>query len=169
MIWLQASRSCNWPAIPATASLSCSRAVQSGRAYVANLKGECPDLALPNAYGWHRADSSITPSFAAHKIGWVEGQSLYLLPAAAIKVAEDMLGRTEDQLSLSGTNLGRQLLEQKYLVSTGLHTTQKRILVRKTVEDKQVVSVYAIKCSALIPLDRSGEVPAAPENGDNEA
>ena len=138
---------------PATRFLDLIRsALSSGAAHVADMEGTRPDAA--NAWGW-RQGLVGTGQFEAvrwepkgERIGWTDGDSLYLEKDAAFKVARSQSGDS-DGVPLTQTVLYKRLLEGGHLSSTEKNSTRGTLHIRKRAE-KKLQNVLHLPASALL-------------------
>ncbi|MBI2894486.1 MAG: bifunctional DNA primase/polymerase [Deltaproteobacteria bacterium] len=92
-------------------------ALASGDAHVAQPGGGAPKDA--KAWGWRlgeTGDSDIWRS-SGRRIGWLEGDDLFLEPDASLAVAQDVGRRTGEALNIGGRVLWKRLHEKGLLVS----------------------------------------------------
>lgn len=102
-------------------------ALASGRAHLADPRGGVPPHS--QAWGW-RGEGEVRPQ--GERIGWVEGENVYLVPNAAYGVAQRLGRETSDPLTVTLHTLTRRLAERKLLLSTGTHS--ETLSVRRTLE-----------------------------------
>jgi hypothetical protein len=110
-------------------------AISSGRAHIAGMDGQEPPNA--EALGW-RAGSS-TSAFGkmalGTRVGWVDGDDLYLDLTSAYKAAQEMASDTE-HIPVSTKTLSKRLNEAGHL-----RTTEKgrdRLTIRKSIAGKRI-------------------------------
>ncbi len=111
-----------------------SAAIASGRAHVADPKGNEPGN--PVAWGWRPASVSSGDLHGAWKpqgerIGWVEGENLYLEPEAAYAAAQKQGRDSGDSLSASERTLRKRLHERGLLLS--VEDSRSTLAVRRTL------------------------------------
>jgi len=110
-------------------------AIASGEAHVADPEGEAP-RPDPRPWGWRQVvvgtGDNVREEWRAQgpRVGWVEGDNLYLEPDAALKVARRVGDAVGDPLSVGPKTLHKRLAEQGYLRSREAGT----LLTRKVVE-----------------------------------
>jgi Domain of unknown function (DUF3854)/Domain of unknown function (DUF927) len=105
-----------------------SAAIASGRAHVADPKGENPER--PGAWGWRFSGEEWRPQ--GERVGWVDGKDLYLVPEAACSAAQRQGRDAGDPLSIVGRTLNKRLHERGLLISTeDPHLTVRRALQGK--------------------------------------
>lgn len=100
-------------------------AVASGRVHLAGPDGSAPKP-NPEAYGWERLVAGVEVAYRpkGDRVGWIDGDKLFLGPDAAYAVAQ-RLGRDGDVgLSISQTTLHKRLHEKGLLVETELQSRQ---------------------------------------------
>lgn len=102
-------------------------ALSSGRAHLAATDGGKPDSADAQAYGWRDGEAQ------GDRIGWLDGDDLYLQPDAAYSLARRMATDGEG-LTVSSQTLWKRLSEARLLASTD--TTRKTNKVRRTIAGK---------------------------------
>jgi len=103
-------------------------AIVGGRAHVADLEGEYPEQ--PEAWGWHFSGEEWRPQ--GERVGWVDGEHLYLEPEVAFAAVQRQGRDAGDALSVTGRTLNKRLHERGLLVSTDLpHLTVRRVLQGK--------------------------------------
>jgi hypothetical protein len=138
-----------------------SAALASGRAHVAGRRGEAPRN--PEAWGWRpgsssRDDSSWMP--LGDRIGWIDGDHLYLEPEAALAVAQRVARDSGDPLIVGGGTLHRQLQERRLLVT--VDQTRGVLTVRRTLEDRRRDVLY-------LQADTFGRTEATPNTVEEAA
>lgn len=99
-----------------------SAAIVSGRAHVAGPDGEEPSK--PGLWGWRRATVG-TGDFEreewrpqGQRIGWIDGQDLYLEPEASFAAAQGQGRDSGDALTVTSRTLRKRLHERGLLIST---------------------------------------------------
>lgn len=104
-------------------------AIAAGEAHVANLEGECPPASVAIAVGWerHGLDSWI---YRGARVGWLDGEHLYLDLPAAFKAAQG-LGTETERLAVSMRTLARRMEEKGLLVTRDEKRSKNTI--RKTL------------------------------------
>ena len=109
-----------------------SAAIGSGAAHVADLQGRAPTEY--DRWGWrletYVETESIRPK--GDRIGWVDGEDVYLLADAAYKVANRLAG--EDQIVLTISMLKKHLHDRGMLKRIEKEKRQTRYDVRVTAE-----------------------------------
>lgn len=103
-------------------------AFTSGQAHLVTRDGQMPDDA--GMYGWSQAMGDWRPQGA--KIGWVEGEDIYLQWKAAFGAAQKVGREIGDPIPVSINTLGKRLAQRRLLAST---EAQREVnYVRKTCE-----------------------------------
>ena len=115
-------------------------ALASGRAHLATRQGDHP----PNgeAWGWRHEitgeDIREREKWRAQgeRIGWIEGNDLYLNPTVALAIAQRLARDQGDALVVTTLTLHKRLYEKGYLVS--IDKLRRTLTIRKTVEGKSL-------------------------------
>jgi hypothetical protein len=129
-----------------------SSAVASGAAHLANPDGEEP--ADPQAWGWREytigAGENIREEWRpqGHRIGWVDGQDVYLDPDAALRAAQEVTRASGDGLAISTRTLGKRLREAGLLLAVDL---QGHNTCRKQVEGRRA-RVWALPAKIFLDV-----------------
>jgi Domain of unknown function (DUF927) len=131
-------------------------AVASGRAHVASAMGAEPGP-HPQAWGWRRDSVGLRWDPQGTRIGWVEGQALYLEPTAAYGAAE--AAASGHGLAITPETLHRRLRERGHLLAADNHKNTTKV----TLEGKRY-RVLKTAASRLSPLDGTGATGARSEN-----
>lgn len=136
-----------------------SAALASGRAHVAATDGGFPDT--PSAWGWRRETIRGETVWQAQgrRVGWCDGDALYLEPEASYAAAQEMAGAQGESLTVSGPTLRRRLRERGLLASTD--AARQVLTARRTVEGRQR-DVLHLHTDALSPATK-------PDQPDHEA
>lgn len=137
-------------------------ALVSGGAHVASTEGGEPEK--PQIWGWREKSVSgilVGPApwlYQGDRIGWVDGNDLYLDPEAAYRVAQRM--STQDGLSVMSRTLWKRLKEAGILVTTD--ETRQRNTVRVTLqaERREVLHLHTRKLLSGKPSQ-----PSQPSQG----
>lgn len=108
-----------------------SAAIATGRAHVAQVNGRSPYDAA--AWGWRTTGNDWQPQ--GRRIGWVDGENLYLEPTAAFAEAQELAGKTGEGITISLRTLQKRLHERGLLVSS--EQSRQTNTVRKEVEGKR--------------------------------
>jgi hypothetical protein len=102
-----------------------SAAIAGGRAHVAGPEGENPKH--PEAWGWRFSGGEWWPQ--GERVGWVDGEDLYLEPEVAFAAAQKQGRDVGDHLSVTGRTLNKRLNERGLLDSTDPpHLAVRRVL-----------------------------------------
>jgi hypothetical protein len=116
-----------------------SAAVVSGRAHVADPEGDEPEE--PGAWGWRRAKVGTGDYERAEwrplgeRVGWVEGDDLYLLPEAAYAAAQKKGRESGEPLTVNERTLRKRLHERGLLLS--VEGSRPTLAVRRTLEGRR--------------------------------
>lgn len=108
-------------------------ALSSGRAHLAATDGGKPDFAEAQAYGWRDGEPQ------GERIGWLDGDDLYLQPDAAYSLAQRMASGGEG-LTISSQTLWKRLNEAGMLASTD--TARNTNKVRRTIVGKSTPVIH---------------------------
>jgi Domain of unknown function (DUF3854) len=108
-------------------------AISSGAAHVADPSGGAPSE--PGLWGWREVESGDHTNWRAQgsRVGWVEGDELWLEPDAAYAVAQDVARRVGDPFTVARTTLNKRLAERGFLSSTDLQTERSCVPVRRVI------------------------------------
>jgi hypothetical protein len=112
-------------------------ALMAGRGHLAvKATGDAPS-GLEETCGWRRRDhhdqnGELHSYWDARgdRLGWIDGDDLYLIPAAAYACAERLSGEQKRSLGLTQRTLGRRLKEAKWIVSA-THGAAKKVRVHE--------------------------------------
>jgi phage/plasmid primase-like uncharacterized protein len=128
-------------------------ALLSGKAHAASVSQNAPEE--PELWGWRRHDANCAFSWRPQgdRIGWLEGEDLYLEPPAAYALAEKLASAEGQSLGLSKATLEKRLYERGYLASVEKVTNAKghektRLKVRRRIglwEDRSRQWVLHVK------------------------
>ena len=119
-----------------------SALITSGRAHIAQVNGSAPYNAP--AWGWRRVGGDWQPQ--GRRIGWVDGQNLYLEPITSFSEAQELAGKTGEGITISLRTMQKRMCERGLLVSTD--QTRKTNTVRREIEGKRH-SVLHIKVDSI--------------------
>jgi hypothetical protein len=133
-------------------------AISSGRAHLASRDGDVPEK--PHVWGWRWADSGGPWHSQGERIGWVDGEDLYLDPSAAFRCAQQ--AATTDGISISARVLWKRMRERGLLASTD--TARGRNVVRVTLQGARRKVVHLL-AATVIPSTK----PAQPAQSTQEA
>ncbi|HUY32008.1 MAG TPA: DUF927 domain-containing protein [Pirellulales bacterium] len=128
--------------------------VASGRAHVANPNGGQPDDS-PEAWGW-RSDARGTSCEwepLGKRVGWTDGESLYLEPEASFAEAQKLAGEQGESLVVSPRTLWRRLRDRGALAS--IDRPRETLTVRRTVEGRRrdVIHLHLTSLTAQDPTN----------------
>jgi hypothetical protein len=121
-------------------------AVASGRAHIANEKGNAP--VDPEAWGWRLTEQLWRPQ--GDRVGWVKEGHVYLNPDAAMQVVQRFANETGESIPITSETLGKQLKAKALLASTD--ETRGTLYVRRTLERRQY-NVLHVKWEAFAAED----------------
>jgi hypothetical protein len=133
-------------------------ALASGRAHVAGSEGMEP-VTSPAAWGW-RHDNGGHWQPQGRRIGWVDGEALYLEPDAAFAEAQKLAGEQGESLAVSPRTLWQRLKEKGLLVSWD--ESRQRNTVRRNLEGT-TRTVLHLQVNVLAPKGPS--TPSTNGNG----
>jgi hypothetical protein len=107
-------------------------ALASGRAHLAAPDGGHPET--PSAWGWRREDGRNGPDWRpqGRRVGWIDGEQLYLEPEASYAAAQGMAGEQGESLTVSAPTLRRRLKERGLLASTD--AKRETLTVRRVLD-----------------------------------
>jgi hypothetical protein len=142
-------------------------ALASGRAHVAAPNGGEPNQS--EAWGWRMVvigtgmneRSQWQPS--GRRIGWTEGDALYLEPEAAFAEAQHLAGEQGESLAVSSKTLWRRLREKNLLA--GWDGSRQRNTVRRSLEGVKHREVIYLNSDTLSPLGQ----PSTPSTSDSNS
>jgi hypothetical protein len=142
-------------------------ALASGRAHAAGPDGLEPRPA-PEAWGWRGKEytfrgpdgpeNDISYQAQGRRIGWVDGEELYLEPEASYAAAQEMARDQGDALPVSPRTLHRRLHERGLLLAVEMHGGKTRYAVRRTLEGRR----RDVLCLRADTLTSSASAPSAP-------
>lgn len=127
-------------------------ALSSGRAHVASSRGRTPSDHA-SAWGWRctyqdhitgRADYAEQ----GQRIGWIDGDDLYLEPNASFAAAQEIGRQTGDAVVITAQTLRRRLKERGLLASTD--EARQRNTVRRRLQGRERLVLH-LHASALRP------------------
>jgi hypothetical protein len=124
-------------------------------AHVAGLKGKAP-LLLPESWGWEEktfggGDHQHTdwyPRQGTKRIGWTDGENLFLEPEESYAVANDLARRKGECLPVSMRSLHKRLKEKGLLATWDQR--RERLTIRRTVEGAQR-EVLHLRADSILP------------------
>lgn len=107
--------------------------MSSGRGHLATFDGKKPEQ--PGAAGWRLTKGGDNWEPQGPRIGWVDGDDVFLEPRTTFTAVQQMLRESGDYLSLSLATLKRRLKQARLLASTD--EPRESITVRRTTEGHQ--------------------------------
>ena len=124
-------------------------AVSSGKAHIERSSGGKPDNA--RALGWRNVDigpSGMRTEAMGTRIGWVDGEALYIDPTASLSVVKTMSSALDNHLGSSDRAIAKGLRETGLLshCDKGRNTTKVSVLGARR-------SVYAFRMADIFDLD----------------
>ena len=130
-------------------------AIASGRAHVATRDGKPPEDA--SAWGWRGESFAYDPTPQGSRIGWLDGEELYLESAAALAAVKEMSRDHPAVLSLSLETLSRRLKDSGLLAST--EPGRRSLTVRRVVERRRmsVLHLHARSVRGCSDADQSDQ------------
>jgi hypothetical protein len=144
-------------------------AVASGRAHAASPTGAQPTC--PERWGW-RPDEFGTGEYATtrwraqgRRIGWVDGNHLYLEPEAAYAEAEQLAVAQGSSMTVTPLTLRKRLKQQGLLVTSDAR--RQKLTVRRTLggERREVLHVRADALAPPVDAADAGTEDGAAPNG----
>jgi hypothetical protein len=143
-------------------------AIARGTAHLAAPEGGEPEA--PEGWGWReRRGGALDYAFQrweeqGPRVGWIDGEDVYLEPDAAFAAAQAVGQPGGDALAVTPQTLHRRLHERGLLASTD--TVRQRLTVRRVLEKRRrsVLHVHARAFSLLAPPSGNTE-PAQPAHG----
>ncbi|MGH7223354.1 MAG: hypothetical protein ACRELF_09005, partial [Gemmataceae bacterium] len=111
-----------------------SASLASGRAHVAAVDGSHPEAA--GAWGWRQEVFRDGPEWRPQgkRVGWIDGEQLYLEPEASYAAAQSMASEQGESLTVSPPILRKRMKERGILASTGETSGRTSLTVRRVVE-----------------------------------
>jgi hypothetical protein len=149
-------------------------AVAAGEAHVANKNGEHPEEDVAVALGWDmRVFGSVGNErtewdHKGSRVGWIDGDDLYLDLPAAYQAAQGQAGETE-RLTISMRTLSKRLAEKGYLVTQDKERGKNTI--RKSLQGARQVVLHlraAVLLEASGPTQSNQASEPPPENAEDE-
>ncbi len=142
-------------------------AISSGRAHIAGMDGNEP--ANAEGLGWRAAAGG--PGFGRMpqgvRVGWVEGDDLYLEITTAYKAAQEMASDTEKIPVLTKT-LCKRLQEAGHLRSTD--QARKRLTVRRQIENNRSYVLHmGLDVVTGVTQSAQADHRTEPDAGDGES
>jgi hypothetical protein len=135
-------------------------AIASGRAHVAGTDGHEPEN-NPEAWGWRLRTVGAGQNERdewqpqGKRIGWVDGQDLYLEPDAAFAEAQALAAEQHDSLPVTPQTLRKRLKERGILAST----EQGKLTNRRTLEGRERAILHLATATMEQKPGESGEDP----------
>ena len=129
--------------------------IASGRAHVAGPDGGAPRNNA-EAWGWRAINSmrgAQSHQALGDRVGWVDGDDLYLDLDAAYAAAHDMGNRTGDALHVAPHTLAKRLAERGLLASTENRGGKRRLVVRRQLEGRRRYVLHLIDRVCLDVVD----------------
>ena len=108
-------------------------ALATGKAHVASREDGSAPLDA-QTWGWKQFGGEW--SGQGLKIGWIEGEDLYLEPNAARAIVQEMSTRTDSQFVISASQLHQQLYSKGLLLSSDHQTGRQTYPVRRRCEGR---------------------------------
>lgn len=133
-----------------------SSALGSGSAHVANRHGEAPEHA--SAWGWRSHPQSRVLVPEGSRIGWVNGEDLFLDINAACQVVQRMTSANREPVSLSPRTLTKRLHERGLLKSTE-KAPRGTLRVRRVLEDTRRMVLHLSASLFLQEPDPTDQEP----------
>jgi len=134
-------------------------AIASGHAHVATADGGQPDP--PGPWGWRTDVTNTAATCRAYgdRIGWIDGDNLYLEPEASYAAAQRQAREGSDALAVSARTLHKRLAERRYLVSW--EVVRGVLTVRRSLDGKRrdVLHLHAATLSCREP-DQPDQPPS---------
>lgn len=134
-------------------------ALASGRAHLAAPDGGAP--ADAQAWGWRSDGEHVRP--LGERIGWVDGEALYLEPEVSYAVAQRLARDGGDALPVSASTLRRRLAERGYLIR---ESAREAVTARRTLEGQRravlALCVDALQRGASFMCEKPDQPDQAP-------
>ena len=112
--------------------------IKSGNAHAGGLNGGPPDSSAH--LGWSTVDGATRPQ--GRRIGWVEGDELFLDFTMAFAAAQEAAEAAGEPLTITPTRLKKRLHEQGQLRS--VDKQRETLTIRKTIEGKRVEVLHVL-------------------------
>lgn len=136
-----------------------SAALASGRAHVATVTGSAPQND-PGAWGWRRLGTVWEPQ--GSRVGWLDGDALYLEPDASYAAAQVLAASSGGGLGMQPTTLHKRMHEKGLILTTDTG----RLKIQRTIEGRKNKRVLHV--SATLGLLLSLESGESGESGGDE-
>jgi hypothetical protein len=135
-------------------------AIVSGRAHVAGPDGNRPD-AVEGTWGW-RLNSYGSHEPKGDRVGWLEGDALYLDPDAAYAAAQGLGHEVGDRLTVIPQTLRKRLKERGMLCTLG--ERRQTLTVRRSFEGQRR-EVLHLAAATVCPrvMDPDEPEPGGPD------
>lgn len=129
-------------------------ALACGRAHLAAPDGCQPEP--PGAWGW-RNEGHLGWEPRGERIGWIDGQEIYLEPTAAHAVAERLAHEVGEPLALNPYTLRRRIKERGLLATTDRN--RESLTVRRVLEGhrREVLHLKVMSLSGASEPERERE------------
>jgi hypothetical protein len=144
-------------------------AIASGRAHVAGVTGNAPDS--PQSWGWRRENFGNNPPSwkeQGKRIGWLDGDSLYLEPTAAFAAAQEIGNVTGEGLAIGSRTLATRLREANLLAQVYRSGDKVRNTVVRVVEG-QSRHVLCLRADSLTLYSSVKSAKFGGNTGENDA
>jgi primase/DNA polymerase family protein len=128
-------------------------AISSGRAYIAAPLDNGVPSADADVWGWEREvfriEGKVVDEWQSKgdRIGWIEGDDVYLQPDAAYKMAQSM-GTNGEGLTISSRTLWRRMKEEDYW-QRGMQHAKPTRFEKRSAPNRRTLSTYMQKISFL--------------------
>lgn len=135
-------------------------AIASGEAHLTTREGHSPENA--RLWGWAWRGHDLEPQ--GRLLGFVEGESVYLIDDVAFATAQELARKQGSTLPITKRTLRRRLQERRLLLSTGTSSGRETITVRCTFGGRRLEMLHL---PARLFVDRivshGGELPDQPD------
>jgi hypothetical protein len=137
-------------------------AMASGHAHIAGPDGSQPED-TPEAWGWRlkTIGSGLNERGERQpqgdRVGWIDGETVYLDPDASYRSAQAMAAGSADALGITAQTLRKRLHERGLLVVEG---SRQALTVRKVLEGR-MRNVLQVVAGALTP--KTPDIPDIPD------
>ena len=119
--------------------------ISSGAGHIADPSGAAPEE--PNQWGWRQIEVGGSPTWREQgsRIGWTDGEDLWLDPDASLAAVQELARRSAQPFPISNSTLAKRLSEKGFLASTDLDTARNCVPIRKVIGGvrKQVLHLKA--------------------------
>ena len=145
-----------------------SAAVASGRAHLAGKDGQAPKNA--KLWGWRYVEGNgpIDPYWRdqGKRIGWVDGENVYLDPDAAYATAQGLASEQGESLTVSLRTLYKRLRDRELLASW--ESKRNRTTVRRSLEGSRERDVLHLLARVLFARSEHTEGNRTVETSDSD-